>query len=223
MFARSVFLTLRRRQDRAAKFIGQVLDSQEMRPGALAAIDGEICRPPVWWNRSAGAWGCYASHLRVLERSLNDGLKSVLIFEDDAVFCKDFQVRLEEFMEAVPSNWHMVYLGGTHRSTTRSEAMVPTLLNPLVYRCKQVLGTYAYAVSRAGMKELYPHLWQDSHANPKLHIDQLYATLMGPDELNLRVYAPRKWLVGHSTGVSDVTGESHTAVQWNHYHCTEPI
>ena len=62
---------------------------------------------------------CWSSHLRVLERfvfsprsSLQDRIPAIgLILEDDVNIERDIQDRLEVLMEALPSDWDMVFLG----------------------------------------------------------------------------------------------------------------
>src|SRR5262245_46044684 len=108
-----VCINLKRREERWKAF-------QERLPGdwpfrkivRFPAIDGRACVPPPWWKESAGAWGCYRSHLRVVEDCLNNDLESVLVLEDDAEFPPTFAADAAEFLRHVPDDWDMLYLGG---------------------------------------------------------------------------------------------------------------
>lgn len=60
--------------------------------------------------------GCLESHLTVIKNALNDGIKYLLIFEDDVKFKK----RVIQ-LPVVPEDWDMLYLGGTvHRIINRN-------------------------------------------------------------------------------------------------------
>ncbi len=52
----------------------------------FAAIDGRRLATPEQWHAGNGAWGCYRSHLLILEKCLLEGIDSYVVFEDDAGF-----------------------------------------------------------------------------------------------------------------------------------------
>lgn len=218
MFDRTIVISLRRRQDRGRHFLDQWALLSDQWDGEFVltpGIDVQQCPPPAWWNTHIGAWGCYQSHVRAIERALNDGLLNLMVFEDDALLGDRLVDRTLDFLEIIPDDWDMLYLGGNHRGPTRP-GKAPTKIMPGLYRCKEVLGTYAYAVSKRGMQRLYPRLFQGPPDGHNLHIDQLLAILHA--ELGLNVYAPTDWIVGHgATGVSDINGEQHTQDRWFHY------
>ena len=59
--------------------------------------------------------GCLESHLSVIKLAIQNNYKSVLIFEDDVKLLNNLEV-----LENVPSDWDMLYLGGTvHRIINR--------------------------------------------------------------------------------------------------------
>lgn len=219
MFDRTIVISLRRRQDRGLYFMKQWEqvrkqwgDDIVLTPG----IDGKLCPPPDWWTAPEGAWGNCQSQTRAIERALNDGLNTLCVFEDDALLGENFVDRTLDFLELLPSDWDMIFLGGCHRGATRP-GMAPVKVMPNVYRCKEVLGTFAYCVSKRGMQRLYPHLFQGPPGGRhSLHVSQLLAILQ--TQIPLTVYAPTKWIVGHgATGVSDINGEEHTNDQWFDY------
>ncbi len=63
--------------------------------------------------RMAGSLGTLLSHIHVWERIAADPECEVgLVFEDDAVFVKNFKTKLEAIpMEEVPDDWDMLWLG----------------------------------------------------------------------------------------------------------------
>ena len=109
-------VTLDRRPDRWDQFMERVQSAgwpfQEIQK--FQAVDGKLCKPPAYWTQGGGAWGCYRSHLRILEDCLNRGVKSVLFLEDDALPCEDFPAKAEKFLRHLPEDWGMIYLGGQH-------------------------------------------------------------------------------------------------------------
>jgi hypothetical protein len=59
---------------------------------------------------SAGAHGCFMSHLAVLREARDAGASSVLILEDDLNFCEDFSGRFEAVANALTGGaWGMLY------------------------------------------------------------------------------------------------------------------
>lgn len=59
---------------------------------------------------SLGELGNYFSHFEVLRLIVKRGLKSALIFEDDAKLSDDFDKRLKSLMYHAPENWDIIYL-----------------------------------------------------------------------------------------------------------------
>jgi glycosyl transferase family 25 len=65
---------------------------------------------------SRGVYGSYLSHLNILEDALRDGLETVWILEDDAIFSARMvreQAQVVEFLRQNP--WDMCFLGHTLR------------------------------------------------------------------------------------------------------------
>ena len=113
MFERCYVVSLARRPDRWARFLRQLpADWPLAKPEPFAAIDGQLVPHPAWWRQGKGAWGCYRSHLAIIELRANDNCESILILEDDALPQPEFARRAGEFFAALPDDWQMIYLGG---------------------------------------------------------------------------------------------------------------
>lgn len=209
-FDRVVVVTLARRVDRLEGFLARIRAANPYLADNLElelAVDGELCRPPDWWRTTPGAWGCYRSHLRIIEDALQDGVESVLIFEDDATFVDDFTPRAIAFFEALPSDWGQAYLGGQHLA--RARQAVPGIVEGV-----NINRTHAYALrGPAGLQAAYRWLcssnrWQDRH-----HVDHQYGRLHRNSELV--AYAPQEWLCGQAPDqASDVSGNPVAARWW---------
>lgn len=201
MFERCYVVTLDRRPDRYERFIqGLPADWPFPKPERFSAIDGQLVPHPKWWRMGAGAWGCMRSHLLLCERCLNEGVESVLLLEDDAVFPDGFTGKASEFLAAVPANWEMIYLGGQLLKVDRER---PIRINPLVYKPFNVNRTHAFALrGKEFMGTVYQHLhewgtWKYGH-----HIDHHFGVLHQSGKH--AVYCPGDWLVGQADGPSDI-------------------
>ncbi len=203
-------------------------------PEYYSAIHGETVGHPEWWRVGNGAWGCYRSHLNILERCLNEGIESVLILEDDAVLHHDFPKRVEQFLTKVPDDWGMLYLGGQH---LHENITPPRSINDEVMIPFNVNRTHAYAVrGEEYLKRLYHHLlapvfptWNmceeigmDAKQFEKFrnnarrsirfwndeshHIDHRYGVFHGRGDAQ-GIYCPTHWLVAQAEGWSDIKHE----------------
>lgn len=246
MFDRVVCISLARRSERWEQFQqGLPVDWPFPRPKRVRAVDGNQANPPIAFApatipvmaglhiggiipegvqvaRMSGAWGCYRSHLRVIEDALTDGCEAVLVFEDDAVFATDFSERAKCFVEAVPVDWHQIYLGGQHLGT---DSNPPEMVNEDVLRCRNVNRTHAYAIRRSMMRDVYrtlSSLPKDPQDAQDLHIDHRLGRMHASGKWN--IYAPRQWLVGQRSGQSDTGGRScGSGVWWNDFHVAETV
>lgn len=195
-------LNLDRRPDRLEAF----RKTSPIYAERFEAVDGKICKPPHWWRATEGAWGCYRSHLAMIERA--QGLESVLIFEDDCIFCDGFTARLAEFQNELPSDWEQFYLGGQHFKIDEGK---PEKISEHVYRPYNIHRTHAYALRGKGLSLTYEWLlgrrwpagWHVDH-----HLGRLAMSRM------LNVYCPDRWLCGQAESDSDILDAERRANWW---------
>ncbi len=187
-------------------------------PERFPAIDGRRLATPPQWRAGNGAWGCFRSHLLILEKCLLEGIDSYVVFEDDAGFADDFPARLRRFVGELPDDWGLVYLGGQHLYAGKHP---PQKITEHVYRPYNVNRTHAFMVrGRPAMKTLYRHLnwneWQTKH-----HIDHHLGRLIQRryelvvegkhvEQESLAVYTPDRWLAGQLPTKSNICGR-----KWN--------
>lgn len=52
--------------------------------------------------------GAALSHYHVIKQALLEGVEKLFVFEDDALFQKDYNTNLPTYMNQVPGDWHML-------------------------------------------------------------------------------------------------------------------
>jgi GR25 family glycosyltransferase involved in LPS biosynthesis len=104
----------------------------------FGAIDGDTIKSDHWAH-TRGAYGCLLSHVEVVKQARQEKAPAVLIFEDDAVFDPEFQSKLATFINEVPADWDMLYLGALHKDE-------PVKITDHVYRITKANSTFAYAL-----------------------------------------------------------------------------
>lgn len=202
MFDRVVCINLDRRADRWEQLQAELPQPWPFAPvERFAAVDGKSCPCPSWWRAGGGAWGCYRSHLAIIEDCLNRGVESVLLLEDDALFNDDFLQDWQEAVQHVPDNWGMLYLGGQHLATGKHP---PAKVNEYWYRPWNVNRTHAFALRGQTMREVYKWLNEAKDWKAPNHIDHHLGRLH--QKRNLPIYTPWRWLVGQSGGKSNISG-----------------
>lgn len=200
---RAVCVSLARRGDRWQQFLDGLPSDWPFPPvERYVAVDGQLCPPPQWWKQGGGAWGCYRSHLRIIEECLRDGVESALLLEDDAVFPADFAERWRAIEAELPADCGVLYLGGQHLMQQRQ---APTKVSKSLVRPYNVNRTHAWAlIGQQTMRDVYQHLcstkeWRSGH-----HIDHHMGLLHMSRKVP--VYAPVEWIVGQRADKSDVSG-----------------
>lgn len=201
IFERVYVINLDRREDRWQAFLQRLPDDWPFkRPERFEAIDGRVVNPPSWWKGGNGAWGCYRAHVRIFEDCLNQGIRSVLILEDDAVCVEDFTNRTTAFWNALPPDWEMVYLGGQH---IQLHQRLPRRHNDLVYRPYNVNRCHCYGFrGQRIIDTVYRFLHEFNIWTAPHHIDHRLGELHKVKRTG--IYVPAEWLVAQSDGGSDI-------------------
>jgi hypothetical protein len=216
-FDRVCVVSLKRRPERLEAFLSRVpVDFRLGEIEVFPAVDGKLAPHPAWWKQGGGAWGCYRSHLSIIEQCLNEGVESVLIFEDDATFCDGFSDKADGFFRAAPPDWGQAYLGGQHLK--RAERIAAG-----VVQAKNINRTHAYALrGAAAMREVYQWLNACDHWVDRNHIDHHYGR-MHKAKL-IPCYAPEEWLCGQAAdGKSDVSWKEVPERWWHRKSSSRPF
>lgn len=193
-------INLKRRPDRLEQAKEELKNWCFKEPEIFEAIDGNKVPTPIGWEQGGGAWGCMQSHRHILEKAIMDDTKSLMVLEDDFILCENFEKEIKKFLAEVPSDWEQLMIGGQHIST-------PKRVKPGIVQCVNCQRTHAYAIRGNFLKKLYSK-WHSSHA--KVHCDWI----MGPLQVNYKVYAPDPFLIGQRTSQSDISGRINPTKFW---------
>lgn len=192
-------ISLRRVRERRLEVLRQLLplghpfeiidavDAQEVKPECLMGGDD----PP---RMSTGAFGCYQSHIGVLERIVDYDLDYGIILEDDFILGDAKTLTFANLMDHVPSGadhiqLHMLksYMCAEYEIEEEGE-----WFNKL--RCTS-LTTIGYLVSRKLAAHVLKH-----HGIPRMPIDDLYIRLSKLGTFDF--YDVREKLIEHNRNLS---------------------
>jgi hypothetical protein len=135
----------------------------------------------------------------LIEDAINNKYESILLLEDDGTFVDQFTSKVQAFLERLPKDWGMIYLGGQHLFINSHP---PEKVNEWVYRPFNVNRTHAFALHQSMMLKVYNHLcnnnWQrGNHIDH--HLGRLHQRRQDP------IYCPKEWLIGQAAGKSDIS------------------
>lgn len=165
------FINMDHRTDRLAHMESQLatagIEANRIRGMHPQEYTGNPDHVRVMMNRTPGAVGCYLSQVRIMKeaRAFN---RHAIVFEDDCVFCSDFQKRMD-YIEAWIAkkewyDWDVFYLGASvhipawwHKPGHRERELescrctlgrdAETTDDPHVLRCYGIFATFAYIVN----------------------------------------------------------------------------
>ena len=146
-FDKVVVINLDRRPDRMEK-LGPQLDELGIEYDRFAAHDAaELGIKPY----VAGTW----SHTTVWSRYRQIfGDIKILVLEDDALFCENFNEKFTEVMQTLPDNWDIFYLGALLDKMTGKVEKVND------HWARQIVstGTQAYCINPKRLEKFYEEI-----------------------------------------------------------------
>lgn len=133
--------------------------------------------------------GCRLSHHAVIISAKTQGLKNVLIFEDDAFMRPYWRAMLGDALKDVPPDWEMFYLG--YREVDHL-----IRVNPNLVRINQGWTTHAYAVNASAFDKAAQVAKTFEYA-----LDVAYADNVHKDG---KCYGCSPGIAGQMNGISDI-------------------
>jgi len=102
------------------------------------------------------------------------GYEKIAIFDDDIIFCNDFESRFEYYTKNVPSDWEILYLGND----------IPVILNPIsmiklmIYRVWRSKGCFAMILNnRDGLFKKIIDLCEKEENSIDLYLDSILSKI----------------------------------------------
>jgi glycosyl transferase family 25 len=102
---------------------------------------------------SRGVYGSYLSHLEIIEKAYHDGLETVWVLEDDAIFSRRFRRRQQSLASQLQDHdWDFFFIGHTvHNGLPKSPTGLLRFSGPFIW-------AHSYAVHRRIMPRLIEYL-----------------------------------------------------------------
>ena len=159
-------INLRRRTDRWA-FMSAQFKSLGLAVDRFEAIEGDSLSPAVVGAKRPGGIACTMSHLAIIKEARRRGYPAVILFEDDAVLCKDFNQRLELFLSLAPADWDILFLG-------IDSITDEILITQYVYKLLNGWTTHAYILRN----KMYDAVIRRMGDQPRHEPDEYYNAMM---------------------------------------------
>lgn len=212
----AAFVILLGRDRARGRYVRQVLARERLQAELFDAVDGrrltgrrieELRRAGylaegLEAERSRGQIACALSHVRLLERIVEQGLDNALVLEDDFAPAPGFRDGLRERLRRAPADFDLIYLFNSN--WPEPELHVIEGLEGL-RRPVYPLGTVGYVVSRQGARrilELVKPVW--------FTIDDMLARCV--QDGRLTAYTAWPMLVGEHEGfASNIRGSGSVA------------
>lgn len=141
-FEKSFCINLDRRNDRWDE-VQPIFIRENIEVERFSACDGskEFNLPKTEGGPASNAeLGGAKSHMDVIVKAKELGLKNVLVFEDDVDLIPNINEEFDKIMNQIPNNWDMIYFGGNHVGGLLQ-------ITPNIFRAGRTYALQMYAVN----------------------------------------------------------------------------
>lgn len=90
-------------------------------------------------KRIRGHMGCWDSHRRLIKKIKGENNGMTLVLEDDCDFVMRYAEKFQEYLDELPEDWDLLYLGGVNQDA-------PERYSEHLDYAKNILQTHAYIV-----------------------------------------------------------------------------
>ncbi len=188
-FDRIVVVNLDRRPDRWAEITVELQKWGITGAERVAAIDGNNLPPHP--HISPGALGLVMTTISIVREAKEKNLKNVLILEDDVYFRESLN-DIDEYMNNVPEDWGLLYLGAHH-------IQKPRRISDKIGRVVQAFTTHSFAVNACIFDMILSDLSGDLNKLP-FQIDLYFSEL----QKKVSAYCFIPSMTGQRSSFSDV-------------------
>ena len=155
------------RQQRVAARLGDLsiaftffdaVDGREFNMETHPAYNGSKRRRYFGKDLTGGEMGCLLSHRSIYEKMIEEGLETVLVFEDDVIIHDDFPVVLEALLSS-SIDYDLVRFLGSPKVATLTQRPVAQLCGEYTLNrlCTTPGGAHAYLINQNGARKLLKH------------------------------------------------------------------
>ena len=141
-------------------------------------------------NYIIGALGCKLSHYEIIKLSKERNYKNILILEDDFLLKENFNMILNQGLQELLFDWHMLYLGGNHKIEPEKISNIQYL-----HKCIETYTTHAYAMNHQ-LFDLCLKMMNSSGTE----VDSFYVKL----QKKFKIYAIYPSIIGQRESYSDI-------------------
>jgi glycosyl transferase family 25 len=126
----------------------------------VSAVDGRNLQGN--FQVAIGHVGCSLSHLNVVRLAKSRNLNNYVVLEDDVVFHPDAPVLFEMYYKDVPTDWDMLFFGGSHVKGF-------TKVTDHILKMKGTYTTHAMVI-RSTMFDKLIHIWNTFHGTAEVDV-----------------------------------------------------
>lgn len=183
----------------------------------FSAINGKEYKFP---NKelSFGQWGCWLSHLSIIEHhSIINNDEPLLILEDDCGFSEDLNIAMD-LINDYKEDWDIIYLDATFVEVDDMFSINEILMNmenckPKIYdinRKTTIYGTHGYILNPLSIKKVLDLLKANIFTG--LPIDNVFCALINEGALNAKIILPLLIYPSDHNNKSEITTEQHPLI-----------
>jgi GR25 family glycosyltransferase involved in LPS biosynthesis len=190
-FDKTYCVNLDRRIDRWSDSINEFKRFNLIEVERVSAIDGKtIQQENTHINKSEIS--LILTNIKIIEKAKKDGLKSILILEDDVEFTDEIN-NISEYFKFLPNDWDMIYFGGNHNTHMNIEP--PIIINEKISKLHHTFSTHC-----VGIKNTAYNIILDNLKHPTKQLDAIYSDL----QKTLNVYSFYPMIASQRIGFSDI-------------------
>lgn len=196
-FDKTYCVNLDRRTDRWSEAMDEFNKFNLTEVERISAVDGKTT-PIQLKNRNTNVSeiALVLTNIKIIENAKQQGLKSILILEDDVEFTDEVN-NISEYFKFLPEDWDMIYFGGNHN--THMRVSPPKIINEKVCKLHQTYSTHC-----VGIRETAYDTILDNLKDLTKQLDVVYSDL----QKKLNVYSFYPMIATQRVGYSDIQNKT---------------